>query len=834
MSDADERLFGFAASGVDGDTWLRSLRAATAPTPLGTIGSYRLLAEVSRGGQGVVFRAQQPGMSRPIAVKRLLAGCFASDEERRRFAREIELASQLHHPGIVTVYGMDEVDGLPVLAMEWVDGVPLTQWAADGAGHRGCEECLRMFLAVCGAVQHAHQHGILHRDLKPSNVLVDDAGQPRVLDFGLAQPMGDGDGAAHEGGGGARFSGTLGYASPEQLSGETARLDVRSDVYALGVLLYEMLTGQRPYPTDGGPLEHLAAVDANGPVPPSRWRVGVGREVDAIVAKAVARAPAARFASVAHLADDVRRYLSGEPVLAHPPSRRYAFAKFVKRHRAPTALAAILVLTLVAFAVTTFVQGRAIAAERDAEAMARARATLESQKAEAVLEFLLRDMLEAAEDHRDPTVRAVLDAAAARVEERFAGQPAVAARVRSTIGESYRRLGHYPEAETHLAEALRLLAVSADDDPAERSRLEESLGAALRPLGRGEESLAHLRQALELVRAQPDGWERVAQLHSDIGMTCYELQRFEDGRDAYQAALDVVREHAPDDHELRLTYTFGRTLYPYKTGDMSRARGQLDDLLEEIRARLEPDTRIESWVLEKLGLVSLYSGEGEPEPYLRDALRIMRRRRGPMHPDVAAGATQLAHCLTGLGRPSEAVPLLRESVAIAEHTNGTDGVQAAMHRAHLGRALSLAGEIDEGIEILESCTLRFSLDGPDVIPWGSLSHEFLADALAARGDLAASLALRHRVVDALRAHGLAPVILRDTLGRLAQGERDVGHVGGTIAVLDEYLPLLARTGVRGKAVVIDKLLGWMWWLCGVGAVERAADCAAAASARAAR
>ncbi len=174
-----------------GDGWLESVRDAETPVSLGSIGDYELIAEVSRGGQGVVFLARQPGTHRTIALKRLRAGTLSTAAMQQRFQREVEAAAALNHPNIVTVYGMEVVDGLPVFAMEWVDGVPVTEWAAHGEDdeRRDPSEMLELFLRICDAVQHAHSRGVLHRDLKPSNILVDECGQPHVLDFGLAMRL---------------------------------------------------------------------------------------------------------------------------------------------------------------------------------------------------------------------------------------------------------------------------------------------------------------------------------------------------------------------------------------------------------------------------------------------------------------------------------------------------------------------------------------------------------------------------------------------------------------------------------------------------------------------
>ena len=261
--DPDPSLDGFGFDLPD-DDWLDRLRESEAQLNLGRIGSYELIEEVSRGGQGVVFRARQPGTQREIALKRLLAGSFATASMRRRFEREVEAAAALNHPNIVTVFGCETVDGNPQLAMEWVDGVPVTEWVrprGTDAVSRDPEETLSVFLRIADAVQHAHSRGVLHRDLKPSNVLVDRDGEPHVLDFGLAKRV-DVDSAADVTlTGSADFLGTPAYASPEQFHTDELTLDARSDVYSLGVLLFELLTGESPYGATRNVSELIACVE---------------------------------------------------------------------------------------------------------------------------------------------------------------------------------------------------------------------------------------------------------------------------------------------------------------------------------------------------------------------------------------------------------------------------------------------------------------------------------------------------------------------------------------------------------------------------------------------
>jgi len=322
------RSFGFG----DDDAWLRRVRSIESAEPLGQIGAYEILGEAGRGAQGVVYRARRSGTRLEVALKRLVAGSLATPEMRRRFDREIEAASTLNHPNIVRILGIDDVDGQRVLTMEWVDGVPITEWAtAKGPAGRSLNELMQVFMKTCEAVQHAHQRGVIHRDLKPSNLLVDDGGEPRVVDFGLAKSL---DIEASEDRTVTRtgqFVGTPAYASPEQLQGVDP-FDVRSDVYSLGVILYHLIAGELPYRVSGSLVEMAQAIQETEPVSPSSLSGRGDRMLDAIVLKAIAREKRARYQSVEALADDIRRYLHGDAVMARPMRHVDRFVRLVRRN----------------------------------------------------------------------------------------------------------------------------------------------------------------------------------------------------------------------------------------------------------------------------------------------------------------------------------------------------------------------------------------------------------------------------------------------------------------------------------------------------------------------
>ncbi len=318
---------------------------------------YELLESIHSGGQGMVFRAVQTTTKRMVAIKVLLYGPFASAQQRRRFAREVELISRLEHPHIVTLYDSGEVGGMHFFAMEFIEGLPIDDYAL--VYNLSVKTLVQLMIKVCDAVGHAHQRGVIHRDIKPSNVLVDADGQPHVLDFGLAKTLTGftlGDNAPSVSMTG-QVLGTLPYLSPEQATGSEQAIDVRTDIYSLGVLLYRLLTDAYPYPVDGTADEVRANITGFVPRPvrktlrderlESRFQPGdISPDLEAVVLKTLEKDKTRRYQSADALASDLRRYLSGEAVQARGSNRFYVFRKTAYKHRVGFSAAAAILLTI--------------------------------------------------------------------------------------------------------------------------------------------------------------------------------------------------------------------------------------------------------------------------------------------------------------------------------------------------------------------------------------------------------------------------------------------------------------------------------------------------------
>lgn len=663
LDQGDKAAFGFELSI---DAWMDVVREARSPRPVGTAGGYEFLAEVSRGGQGLVYRARHVESGKDVAIKRLLDGRNASTTDRLRFEREIETASRIRHPSLVSVQGRFEAEGLRYLVMDWIDGIPINRWprAADGV-LRQERDIIQLMIRVGEAVHHAHQRGIIHRDLKPSNILVDAEDRPNILDFGLARPIRENATVTDAG----QFVGTLAYASPEQLRSDSDSNDVLTDVFSLGVILYELLTGRLPHRRGKRLGEVIQGLPREDVVRPTTVVSQFSRNLEAIVLKALAREKQSRYQSVEAFVEDLRRYLTGDPISARPFSRWSILWAAMRRNR--------LVVT---FAVTVFVlvSGFAILAtvQRDTARTERLRATEQAKRATALSEFI-RDMFASidpriAKGKDVALMRSILDRTSARIDDEFAGQAESLAEIHTTVGLAYRSIGEFDQSEVHLRTALQARRSSPGAVAASLAKCEIDLAELGHIQGRYDESERLFRAALTTARRDTDvSTELVALAKHGLARLLCDVGRFDDAEALFSEALQT-RRNASDQAAVADSLNGLGELLTLR-GRHDEALNALSESLEIRRRELDSDAPEVAECLSSIASISVQRGDyAAAVPRLEEALEIYRRYLGDDHLDIAHLKLKLGEALWHASRMEEAERAFLDALDVGEASLGSD------------------------------------------------------------------------------------------------------------------------------------------------------------------
>ena len=636
------------------------------------VGPYRMLRPLGEGGMGTVYLAvREKPFLRHVALK-VIRGRTPAPEVLRRFEQERQILASLNHPGIARlIEGGLTGDGLPYFAMEYVEGRPITTYCDE---HRlGIDERLDLFRSVCDAVHEAHQNLVLHRDLKPSNILVTSDREVKLLDFGIAKLLNPNlSPAAMPVTQTALRVMTPEYASPEQVRGEG--LSTASDVYGLGIVLYELLAGDRPYRLTRGSADEMvrAVIDVDPERPstavtqdktitlpdgttdvitaasisearaasPERLRRSLRGDLDAIVMKALRKEPRQRYPSAEALALDIERYRNGEPVLAHQGSRGYRLGKLVRRHRAETALIAVVLASILGFAVYSSVQAQRLETERD-------RAQTEAGKAEEVSSFLV-SLFEQADPTAAPgdtiSVREVLDSGVNRIEATLSDQPVVKAELLHVIAHAYENLGRYDRASSLMERAYTLR--------------NSTLGPT------HEETLQSLYD--------------LAELHSAQGNPL----RAEEALRTYVAA---ATERYGENNARVLKATYGIWGALHQQGRSASADSLFPILIAMDQLVPDEDHPDRAYAISEIGYIYMAKTDyGEAEAYFRRALAMQERLHDGPSPELAAAHKNLASALNFLTRHAEAEVHATEAVRLYTLLYPEGHGEAASGLYHLG------------------------------------------------------------------------------------------------------------------------------------------------------
>jgi tetratricopeptide (TPR) repeat protein len=744
------------------------------------IGPYRILGKLGEGGMGIVYEAEQERPRREVALKVMRGGHVVDEVHAKMFQREAETLARLKHPNIGAIYEAGHHkdpatgSGHDYFAMELVRGHTLDHYLRKrGYPATGDELAfrLRLFRQICDAVHYAHQRGVIHRDLKPSNIIVSEqeassssesgvAGLPRVkiLDFGLAR-ITDTDVQVTQITEVGMIKGTLPYMSPEQARGQAEAIDVRTDVYALGVLLYEMLSGHKPYDAAKAALvEAVRVICEEPPVPLTRVMSESGRidpDIETIVGKALEKEAERRYASAAAFSEDVGRYLDSQPILARPPSAAYQMRKFAARNRAGVTAAMLVLLAVLAGSVISFVQY--VRAERAAE-----RARTEAEKSSQVAAFMtemLRSVGPSVALGRDTTMlREILERTDERVESELADQPEVAAIIHRTLGLTYQDLGEYAAAESHLKTALethralydgphpevandlcnlgegywsnttssdgegllreclemRLALVGERDPSVALARVQ--LGNEIARFGRYDEAEVELRAALELNRELPGvAQEDLAVNINSLGTVLHHKGQFDEAGELYREALEIHREVLGEDHPFTHIDRHNLAALANSRGDLEEAEAAYRELIEEQRRVLGERHATVAQTLSSLGSTLRRAGRyNEAEVAFREALEIVREASGERSADAADAINDLGIVIDYRDGPEAAEPYYRDALEIHREVLGDDNLVVASDLNNVAGVLVKRGEFEEAEELYrKALDIDERLLGPD-------------------------------------------------------------------------------------------------------------------------
>ena len=658
------------------------------------VGAWKLLREIGRGGMGAVWLAERDdGAYLQQAAVKLMRPGWRDDELLRRFRAERQILAALNHPNIARLLDGGMVEESPFLVLEYVDGEPIQRWCEQQ--RLDLDARLRLMLTVCDAVTHAHRRLVVHRDLKPSNILVDREGRVKLLDFGIAKLL--------EGDGGRDVSAirmfTPDYAAPEQVRGEVATTGV--DVYALGLLLYELLTGRRPYGhTASTPAAYEQAILTQEPEAPSRaltqaapsaiahvgaldanaLRRRLRGDLDAIVLKALRKRPEDRYASVEALADDLRRHLAKQPVAARRGRWRYRATRFLQRHALATALATLALLSLVGGLATALWQAEQARLERDL-------ARREALKSSRALEFLT-SVFEFADPNanlgRDVGAVELLQRGADTLPLRLDDEPEVRAALFDALGAANLGLGEAQAAHDLYAQSLE--AARRSGDPVAIARALIALGGAKTRLGDlvASEQLAQEAAALalpddargEAVRAQIE----LRRANQALGRSRYEV-----AEPLFRSAMArFERLHGHPDPEAAIPFSS----LLHATGRAGEAEGVLRAALAQVERETPPAHPARAALSAQLATNYMRRQRPESaEPLLREALRIKTAIYGDAHPSLDVTRHNLARCLTDLGRWDDAETIYRDVIAAQVQRYGEAHPGVAASQAGLARVL---------------------------------------------------------------------------------------------------------------------------------------------------
>ncbi len=756
------------------DAFLRlSGKAAGEAEPPGWIGPYRLIELIGEGGMGRVYLAEQEQPVRRRVALKILRFAAAGRRARARFEAERHAMGRLDHPNVGKILeaGTTE-DGMPFFAMELIQGSPITTYCDDHA--LSLKERLRLFADVCRGADHAHRKMLLHRDLKPSNILITEVdGRPtaKIIDFGIAKGL-DESLSENMSSSGGRVIGTPQYMSPEAL-GLGGDVDTRSDVFALGVLLYELLTSVTPW--SGGALKEILdrrlsdrpeqpSTRVQALKPETRYEVAnlrreddrslakeLRRDLDHMVMKAIAQRPEDRYGSAAELADDVDRYLAYRPVSARPPNVGYMLRLLLRRHRLAVVAAAGVLLALALGIVGTSIG----MLRARSEAIDAKRARDETQQ---VVDFLVHTFqasgVESSTATKPPaelTALELLDHGAQRIDRELMDQPLLRAQLEHTFGSVYRQLGQFDAAQKHLESALLLRRDAPGVEPFELAQTHLELSRTRIRGADPESARGHLEQA-RLLADQVGGQEGLL-LRASVLTALGRLERrqgnFEIAEDQARRAVEIYRQHPELTSTRHGAAINNLATILFAQERFAEAEERFRETLDVYRGVLKPGEgrALLAQLMDNLGAAIASQGRlDEAVPLFEQALAERRYFLSADHPRLADSLNNVGRSYLDLGQPERAEELHRQALQIREQALGPNHSRTALSLDNLAYALSVQGRNAEALPLqqraLKIREAAYSPEHPNLIR--SLDH--LAEMAVESGQLSRARELRTRIL----------------------------------------------------------------------------------------